>query len=169
MDVVKNRLRMFLQDEIVAVGGTTSRLGATSLSRGLVSDCIENLEKSTQPGDASEIQAHESLHPHFTQCDYVSEACFEGAKALFISFDPRCHINEGHLVFMTSKAGGTQLARYSTSDTFKPLVVHADRVFFRFQCRAGAADSFGYRFEVSPMRGLQVRACACERFLARTV
>jgi hypothetical protein len=180
MGVMKNRLRDFLKQESILAapsggGGGGGGLAALmtpsfapsgSLSRTLVDDCVVNLEKSTQPGDGSEVEVFESLHPQFDRCDYVSEVKFEGAKALFVSFDPQCHIQEGALVFQTLRSGGVQLARYTTSDTFKPLVVHSDHVFFRFTASGSSATgAYGYRFEVSPMHGLQVGlsqvACHC--------
>lgn len=156
MGVVKHRMREFLVQERAQGRGGGGGGGGDKLSAALVADCVSNLELSTRSGDSSEARLYESLHPQFGRCDYVGEAHFEGAKALFVTFDPQCHVDGGSLTFQSSKGGGATLARFTSADTFKPLVVHSDRVFFRFRTDAGSSTgSYGYRFEVSPMHGLQ--------------
>ena len=133
------------------------RRGETSvpLSRVLVDECVWNVIESTQPGDASETQMHESLHPVFPKCTYHGEVTFEGAKALYVVFDPSCDCSGGQLSFMTDKSGPV-VATFTKPDEFKPLVVHSERLYFQFTSRRDEmTDEFGYRFEVSPMRGLQ--------------
>lgn len=167
MDLVKNRLKGFLQQE-----STTSARGrtldATSLAGALIADCTRNVEQSTQPGDAGEVVSHESLHPHFPKCDYKGEVVFEGAKALSVSFHPMCEIASGSLSVLKGKGGDT-LASFSTNSSFHSLVVHGDRLFFRFRADSdGSTPAWGYSFDVSPMRGLQVtllRVLCCDVML----
>lgn len=152
MDLVKNRLKGFLQLER---GASAAPRGVKTLSSALVGDCTTNVENSTQPGDVSEVITSESLHPHFPKCDYHGEVAFEGAKALSVSFHPMSGVSSGSLSILRGK-GGSTLAEFSSTDSFRSIVVHGDRLHFRFHADSdGSVVGWGYSFDVSPMRGLQ--------------
>lgn len=132
---------------------------AMSLVRVLFEDCVWNIAESTKPGDNSEAKSFDSLHPYFPSCKYGGEVKFEGAKALWVSFDDRCATNPANsqLRFFADKSMTVALASYSgNSSAFKPLVVHSDRVYFMFQSTGDeTTDLWGFKFFVAPMRGLQ--------------
>jgi len=132
---------------------------AMSLVRVLFEDCVWNIAESTKPGDTSEAKSFDSLHPYYPACKYGGEVKFEGAKALWVSFDARCATNpaKSQLQFFADKECRTHLASYTgDSSSFKPLVVHSDRVYFVFHSTDDSTtDLWGYKFYVAPMRGLQ--------------
>jgi hypothetical protein len=76
MDLLKNQLKAFLQQERSATPGVPS------LASCLIEDCTRNVEDSTKPGDSTEVSVFESLHPHFPKCQYSGVVAVEGAKAL---------------------------------------------------------------------------------------
>lgn len=129
-----------------------------TLSKVLVEDCVWNVRKSTAPGDDTEAKAHESLHPYFPKCSYGDEIVFDGAKALRVKFHPRCETEStAALYFYADKAQNRQISAFSgAAGSFKEFVVHSDRFFFRFKSDAESSNNkWGYKFNVSPMRGLQ--------------
>jgi hypothetical protein len=134
-------------------------------------------------GDAQQRKTAESLHPFFHRCEYVGELHCEGAKALRVTFDPRCELprEDVALRFYADAGCSVLLASYPVRPpppsqqqagqeapppppsrlrgpaAFPPLVVHADRVFYRFRAdkRDESDHGWGYRFHAAPLRGLQ--------------
>lgn len=121
-------------------------------------------------------QTVDSLHPYYHRCDYVGEVHCEGAKALRVAFDPRCELaRDGSTLSFYSDKSCTQLLafypvripqgqpgsegnRLKGHTAFPPLVVHSDKVFYRFRSDKREELSglgWGYRFHVGAMRGLQ--------------
>lgn len=152
-------VRRLLSREAALVSG----LGAATLSRkGVLSDqfvqeCVSNFVFSTASGASTERRTMDSLHPFFHQCDYRGEVFFENAKALRVVFDPRCDIctSGTSLVFFSDRECSTKIASFQGT-RFSPFVVHSDRLFYRFTSSKDPGEhGWGYRFHVSPMRGLQ--------------
>ena len=127
------------------------------LSAVLVRDCVWNVVQSTSPGDATDKEEHESLHPFYPQCEYQGEIKFPGAKAIMVKFDPRCTTGDGAVLEFkfTDKRRRTRQFQ-GGPEQFQNFVMHADKCTFRFRSKMPADHGlFGYRFRVSPMRGLQ--------------
>lgn len=80
-----------------------------------------------------------------------------------MSFHPRSALSSATLTFTKQRGEeGSPIARFTPSDSFRSVVVHGDKLHFRFAADSdGSVPAWGYRFDVSPMRGLQVR---CQRF-----
>lgn len=79
-----------------------------------------------------------------------------------MSFHPRSALSSATLTFTKQRGEeGSPIARFTPSDSFRSVVVHGDKLHFRFAADSdGSVPAWGYRFDVSPMRGLQVR---CQR------
>jgi len=77
-----------------------------------------------------------------------------------VHFDPRCRTSEASSVLLIAldKDFARVVARCSGGPSrFRPLLIHADRFFFRFssQPQGGAESGWGYRFTALPLLGLQ--------------
>ena len=82
----------------------------------------------------------------------------EGARALWITFDPRCQTHRSaRLSFFADKACRQPVMVCSGEGrNFRPFVIHGDTVYTRFQANNDEGMScWGYRYHVSPMEGLQ--------------
>ena len=101
----------------------------------------------------------ESLHPFFGRSEYSGLVRFKGAKALRITFDPRTSLDKKSTLSFFGD-GESLVAKFSSSDEkgeYKPFIVHGDAIKFRFEASIGdiITKHWGYRFHVSPLRGLQ--------------
>lgn len=126
------------------------------LSAVLVEECITHLIQSTQQG-RKKTKKFESLHPYYRRSSYGGSASFPGARALRITFDPRCGTSgeqAAHLLFFSDENCTHQIARFSGNTGWRPFIVEAGTVYFRFQSREND-NSWGYSFEVAPITGLQ--------------
>jgi hypothetical protein len=157
LDVVPHQARLH---DLLVLGSEA----AAALSSALVEQVAGNMLASTHPvldGDvaASKRVMKDSLHPHYhsVQNSHDEVTC-EGARALWVTFDPRCQVHRSaSLSFYSDKSMRVPIMTCSGDGcNFRPFVVHGDTVYFRF--RAGndeGASGWGYRFHVSPMEGLE--------------
>lgn len=86
------------------------------------------------------------------------EVTFEGARALWVTFDPRCQVHRNATLSFFSDRSCRQAVMTCSGDgrNFRPFVVHGDTVYVRFRANNDEGLScWGYRFHVSPMEGLQ--------------
>ncbi len=127
------------------------------LSRLLVEECITHLIQSTQQGKKV-TKAFESLHPYYQQSDYGGSIGFPEARALRVTFHPQCATpsrDVGALTFYSDENCTHQIASFSGKTGWRPFIVEAGKVYFKFLSRANELDCWGYKFEVAPISGLQ--------------
>jgi hypothetical protein len=133
-------------------------LARTGLSPLFLEQATSHILAATRPNDdASERRMRESLHPHVPNCRVRDSVRFPEARALWVFFDSRCCISgRSHLRFF-EPGRGTPVASFDGgSDEWKPFVVHGSELLFDFSSEAGSGGvSWGYRFFVAPMSGLQ--------------
>jgi hypothetical protein len=82
----------------------------------------------------------------------------EGARALWVTFDPRCQLGNGAVLsFFSDRAQRTPVMQCSGgARSFRAFVVHGDTVFTQFRSsNQPGLSGWGYRFFVAPMEGLQ--------------
>lgn len=174
---LRNLLRELLFVEVAAGprrGGSRGSISAAALAADegvaglgarLVRECVTHLHDSTHPHNTAESQVRESLHPLVPRCDYTGEVFYEGAKALWIAFDPATSLGaQSALTFFLDQAQTARVARVTGPGAPHPFVVHSDRVYYRFTAAFKGAEvderglprtAWGFRFSASPMRGLQ--------------
>ena len=176
MDVMKAQLRYFLRQDAVlaatsggsvfnaagAMSSKTTRRTCGSVAEQVVHDVAWNVMEATSPGDTGEVITFESLHPHFHNCSYSGKVQIEGAKAMWISFDPRSalagHQSNCYLKFSTDKKMRKPIKVCTSQDSksWKPFVVHSNTVYFKFYSSVERGEGkWGYMFHASPLRGLQ--------------
>lgn len=88
----------------------------------------------------------------------TDEVKCEGARALWVTFDPRCQVHRNAVLsFYTDKACRNPIMTCSGEGrNFRPFVAHGDTLYIRFKSNNDEGLSgWGYRFHVSPMEGLQ--------------
>ena len=79
-----------------------------------------------------------------------------------MTFDPRTSLDEKSTLSFLGD-GDSVIAKFSSSkkkdedEVYKPFIVHGDAIKFRFEASIGdtITKHWGYRFYVSPLRGLQ--------------
>ena len=123
----------------------------------LVEECITHLIQSTRQGK-KDTKSFESLHPYYRRSQYGGSAGFPGARALRVTFDPRCATQDGNraaLVFYSDEHCYHQIAQFSGSNGWRPFIVEAGKVYFKFISRDNEAHDWGYKFDVAPINGLQ--------------
>ena len=129
-----NLKKLLLQEAVAGSEEAKEESRGTSLSTELVKQCVANFVHSTEDSDTVKSKSEESLHPYFSPSNYKGEIRFKGAKALRVTFDPRCctEENTGALIFFSDKECDTRIIRFAgESSNFKPFIVHADRVFYK--------------------------------------
>ena len=166
---------------VLQVSSSNSRGRATqsnehpvAMSKILINECIENLKDSTTPGPGTDASTRDSLHPVFPSCDYIDSVFMEGAKMLWVLFDPRCEMTNGATLSFYHEQDvdcrGTPIAQFTgDSSQFMPFVVPGGKVNFRFTSKRRISEGdnwgcgWGYRFQVRPLRGLswtrEVQTC----------
>jgi hypothetical protein len=152
----------------IVQAATTTSSEHVAMSKILINECIENLKDSTTPGPGTDASTRDSLHPVFPTSDYIDSVFMDGAKMLWVLFDPRCETKHGATLsfYQEQDPGcrGRPIAQFSgDSSQFMPFVVPGGKVYFRFTSNkrvSGDGDGeawgcgWGYRFQVRPLRGL---------------
>jgi hypothetical protein len=159
---VTNMLRSKLKDIITR----QEDQGNHDLSQVLIDECIEHLNDSTTPGPGTSASTRDSLHPIFPRCSYTDTVFMDGAKMLWVLFDPRCETkHNGTLSFYhgsDERCRRTPIAQF-TGTNFMPFVVPGNKVHFKFTSSRSVSEAYesvenncgwGYRFQVRPLRGL---------------
>lgn len=138
---------------------------STELARGLIHEAATQIQAATTPtsDEGASVAVRESLHPHVHHCEVMEDITFPGARALWVSFDPRCQTpSNTSLLFSTMESGADGQRRRrqvvglgGPPSAFRAFVVHGDTLSYAFRagCQLSAAG-WGYRMFVSPMRGL---------------
>ena len=92
---------------------------ALSLTDLLVDDIASNMLAATVPSShAEERKMRESLHPHFFQCDLRDEVVIPGARALWVTFDPRCNTHPEARLSFFARDGDAYVALPAPSTHF---------------------------------------------------
>eukprot|EP01138_Halocafeteria_seosinensis_P006927 gb/GECG01007085.1/.p1 GENE.gb/GECG01007085.1/~~gb/GECG01007085.1/.p1 ORF type:complete len:4254 (+),score=533.57 gb/GECG01007085.1/:1-12762(+) len=133
----------------------------------LVDNVATNIASATTPHASEEKPViRESLHPHFNQCEVHDKVTIPGARALWVTFDPRSQLGIGggmmsraRLRFQDGRTGDSGTLEFGgDSRELRPFVVHGDTLSYRFSTRHNLSDSgWGYRMIISPMQGLAWR------------
>ena len=121
--------------------------------------------ESTRPASEESVappQTVDSFHPYYPMASYKGKISFQdtGAKALGVSFDPRCSINAANasLSFFLDEELSNPIATF-TGDSpshWPATVIEAGEFWYLFRSRSDQQDpGWGFRFKVSPIRGLQ--------------
>jgi E3 ubiquitin-protein ligase HERC2 len=173
MLVVQSKLLSMIEAEVQATHGessATALTGTLGILPALVDDCVRNVRQATSPQDSKEFAVRESLHPVWTPAEYSGCVSFDGAKALIITFDPSTCLpsNTGayaRLQFYAATSNGARAGRAirnvkgGTKADTRPIIVHGDRVAYTYVSTTSelqtSSESWGYRFFVAPMAGLQ--------------
>lgn len=122
----------------------TSAEARTPLTSILVGELTSNLLRVTSPElqGVSDLRCEfrESTHPLFSEAGYSDSVRIPGARAMWISFHPRCDIGETRLTFHIDDGSpnGREVQSCTgsvASGGFKPFVVHGDSVVFKLQVR----------------------------------
>jgi hypothetical protein len=159
-DMLREKLKLLIRRQELA--------GDHNLSKVLIDECIANLNDSTTPGPGTHASTRDSLHPVFPRCNYKDSVFMEGAKMLWVLFDPRCKTKHGAV--LSFYHGSDQQCRQPpiaqfTGTNFMPFVVPGNCVNFTFVSNRSVSDAYdddgsdngcgwGYRFQVRPLRGL---------------
>ena len=156
---VTNFLRTKLKDLITRQESNNDH----SMSKVLIDECIANLNDSTTPGPGTDASTRDSLHPIFPRCSYVDTVFMDGAKMLWVLFDPRCETKKNATLSFyhgNDTRCQTPIAQFHGTN-FMPFVVPGNRVHFKFTSsnststyEEGNGCGWGYRFQVRPLRGL---------------
>lgn len=151
-------LRRSLSSQLAQSGAGGA--AATGLADTLLDDCAWNVRESTKPADFEDARVVESLHPYFQRCDYPGEVVIEGARGIVVGFDPATSLGAGAQLRLFGPKG--EVIRKIDSSTavseIGEITIQSDRVAYRFTARPEVSDaerSFGFRFVVAPLRGMQ--------------
>lgn len=163
-----SRMEQGLEDDpAVASGAAAAASGSGSkadssplFSRSLVAEVSRNILSATRVGGApsAERKMRESLHPHIPSGNAFDAITCPGARALWITFDPRCSLSGGTVLRFrggSKKSGATTGQFTGEGESWRPFVVHGDTVNVEFAAQAREHCGWGYRFWVAPMHGLQ--------------
>lgn len=172
-DFLRKKLKVLISNEVKDLVLDQTESGAskfkerTEMSKILISECIDNLKDSTTPGPGTKASTRDSLHPVFPRCDYIDSVFMDGAKMLWVLFDPRCEITHNTTLSFyledNPNCRGAPLAQFSgNSSQFMPFVVPGSKIYFRFTSNQRISNDeeetwgcgWGYRFQVRPLRGL---------------
>ena len=170
---LRRLLMKLLAHESSAFSGSKSRRSkqrdasdaGDSVSGVLLRECVSHFKMQSSgrrgSGSSGKRLTAESLHPYWHTCDYRGEVHLAGAKSIRVTFDHRCslHGDSATLTLYSDKHCNNKLVRLSGGD-WAPLVVHADKVYYRFVSDGKRAPKsgekfWGYRFYVSAVSGLQ--------------
>ena len=123
----------------------------------LVEECITHLIQSTQQGKKA-TKVFESLHPYYQQSSYGGSVGFSEARALRVTFNLQCSTqgrDASALKFYLDENCTHEIASFSGTAGWRPFIVEAGKVYFKFLSRANEGNHWGYKFEVAPISGLQ--------------
>ena len=172
--LVESPVTSMLRDRLKELITKQEDAGDHSLSKSLIDECIVNLNDSTTPGPGTKASTRDSLHPIFPRCTYTDTVFMEGAKMLWVLFDPRCETRRGATLsfYHGSDVRCQRPIAQFTGNNFMPFVVPGNKVHFRFTCSVSVSEGYddgshdaaegsggqgcgwGYRFQVRPLRGL---------------